>query len=149
MYQVAKAIITVDGGPSPHTQYLLSVKRDAGSRCEGRLEFIGGRFDPGELPRQALVRELAEEEATGRLADLAVSRANLFFTLSAGGAHHFLFPFRITIGEYETLRHHPGESFGYCLVREPHLKPCPVSLTDKTNRILERWLPLHAEADAI
>ncbi len=136
-YRVAKAIITVDGSDAMH--YLMSVKRGPGN-THRKLEFLGGRFDRGELPRQALLRELDEEETTGLLAHLASSRANLFFPLTTGGAQHFLFPFHLTVPEFELLQHHPRESFGYRLVREPDLKPCPVNLTYKTNRILESML---------
>ncbi len=144
MYQVAKAIITVD---DPHaTHYVMSIKRDPGSRSQGKLEFLGGRFEPNELPRQALLRELSEEESTGKLAELAAERANLFFPLTAGGARHFLFPFFVSATEYDSLCHHPDESFGYRLVHETDLKPCRVNLTYKTNHILKSMLAVPAPA---
>ena len=81
---VAAAIVIEDG------RVLLS-RRKAGTHLEGAWEFPGGKVEPGEDPRAALARELAEElgvEATAteivdvtfhHYADAAKSVLLLFF----------------------------------------------------------------------
>ena len=134
VYQVAKAIITVGDGADAH--YLMSIKRDPGSKSDGKLEFLGGRFEGNEMPIEALVRELSEEESSGHLAKLASERATLFFTITTDGAEHFLFPFQVRTDEFELLCHDPRESFGFELLAPGHLKGDADKFTRKTVRIL-------------
>lgn len=133
-YDVAKAVITINADESMH--YLLSVKRDPGSNAEGKLEFLGGRFERHEQPHQALLRELQEEEQTGYLSEIAAHRAGLFFKKEILGARHFLFPLKLSFAEWQQLQYHPEESFGYELIPAANLAPCKKTLTTKTNGIL-------------
>jgi len=52
--RVAAGLISRDG------RWLLT-RRPAGTHLEGHWEFPGGKIEPGEGPREALVRELREE----------------------------------------------------------------------------------------
>jgi len=52
---IVSAAIVIENG-----RVLLS-RRKKGSHLEGRWEFPGGKVEPGEDPRAALVRELEEE----------------------------------------------------------------------------------------
>ena len=51
---VAAALIDADGR-------VLIAQRPKGKRLEGLWEFPGGKVDPGEVPEDALIRELKEE----------------------------------------------------------------------------------------
>ena len=57
---------------------VLLTQRKAGAHLEGAWEFPGGKVEPGEDPRDALVRELREElgiEATvGEIVDVTFHR---------------------------------------------------------------------------
>ena len=137
LYSASKAVILVNQGAE--VSYLMSIKRDPGSDNEGKLEFPGGRFEVAESPRAALLRELAEEERTGNLAQLADDRANLYFRMLIGNAQYFLFPFHVSVDEFSALIHHPDESFGFELVLPSRLAADPQVMTPKTGVILETW----------
>lgn len=130
-YQVAKAIVTVHTGSGRN--FLVSSKREPGSQEEGKLEFPGGRFVRGESPREALLRELSEEEKSGELARLAGQRSHEYYMFVIANALHFVFPFQLSCDEFLTLSHHPLESFGFQLVQEFK----PELITFKTNGIVE------------
>lgn len=133
-YSVSKAIILVEDEVARH--YLMSIKRDLGSDNEGKLEFLGGRMDEGESPTETIIRELAEEEATGNLSNTVKARASMHVEHQIGNATHFLFPLQISLDEYESLCHHPDESYGFRLIATEKLSPCPDQYTRKTNRII-------------
>jgi ADP-ribose pyrophosphatase YjhB (NUDIX family) len=135
IYSVSKAIIMVEG--SPEQTYLMSIKRDPGSDNEGKLEFLGGRMEPGETPLETMVRELAEEESTGNLSSVVRDRANDHAKHQIGNALHFLFPLQISEAEYEELAHHPDESHGFRLITAEDLAPSPQHFTRKTNSIIQ------------
>jgi len=52
---IVVAAVIVDAGR------VLVTRRPEGSHLAGRWEFPGGKVEPGEAPRDALVRELREE----------------------------------------------------------------------------------------
>jgi 8-oxo-dGTP diphosphatase len=53
--------ITVSAGVLIENGRVLLTQRKAGTHLAGAWEFPGGKVEPGEDPRDALVRELAEE----------------------------------------------------------------------------------------
>jgi len=56
------AVIDVAAGIVTRTDgRVLMAERPAGKPCAGYWEFPGGKFEPGESPREALARELHEE----------------------------------------------------------------------------------------
>jgi hypothetical protein len=134
-YEVTKAIIVVVGTTN---HYLMSMKRDPGSSNDSKLEFLGGRMEADDPhPVAGIVRELAEEEATGRLADIVQARSPLHVQQQIQTAMHYLFPLQITESDFKQLRHDPLESYGFRLVNSHHLQRCDQSYTRKTNRIIE------------
>lgn len=54
MIVVAAAVVERDGA-------FLLTRRLQGTHLEGLWEFPGGKCEPGETPREALAREIAEE----------------------------------------------------------------------------------------
>jgi 8-oxo-dGTP diphosphatase len=74
---VAAALIAPDG-------LVLLQQRPAHKHHGGLWEFPGGKVEPGEAPKSALVRELAEELAIG------VDPSDLVFCAQAGAADHGL-----------------------------------------------------------
>ena len=132
-YAVSKVMISVVDGPQ--TQYLMSIKRKPGSIDHGRLEFLGGRLDPGEDPESAMLRELQEEEQTGALSTIAAGKMSAGPEILTGDAHQYLFSLELSVSEYLQLTHDPAESQGFSLVPEAELVPCE-TFTSKTNLIL-------------
>ena len=132
-YAVSKVMISVVDGPE--TRYLLSIKQKPGSFDHGRLEFLGGRLEPGENPESALLRELKEEELTGSLSGLAARKMSAGPELITGDARHFMFSLELSVAEYQQLAHDPAESQGFRLVPRAELVPGE-SFTWKTNLIL-------------
>ncbi|MFI9205250.1 (deoxy)nucleoside triphosphate pyrophosphohydrolase [Streptomyces sp. NPDC053048] len=55
------AVRVVVGGAVFHQGRLLAARRSAPPELAGRWELPGGKVEPGETARQALVRELREE----------------------------------------------------------------------------------------
>lgn len=130
-YNVSKAIITVSG--SDH--YVMSYKGVVGSGY-GKLEFLGGRHEPDETPLEALVRELGEEEPTGKLSDLVHKRAPHFHIVETEKANHYLFPVTVSQGQFSKLAFCEIESLGLDLVPHHQLRPSP-RFTKKTNLLID------------
>lgn len=79
---VAAALVDVDGR-------VLIAKRPRGKQLEGLWEFPGGKVDEGEIPEEALIRELKEE------LNIAVTKACLapfVFTSHGYDSFHLLMP---------------------------------------------------------
>lgn len=133
-YEVTKAIIVVAGKPN---QYLMSIKRDPGSSNEGKLEFLGGRMEKDETPSEAVIRELGEEEASGKLASIVKKCSPLHIQHQVKNAMHYFFPLEISKRDYEKLKHDPLESHGFRLIQGQQLQKCDKRYTRKTNRIIE------------
>ncbi|MGH7280975.1 MAG: (deoxy)nucleoside triphosphate pyrophosphohydrolase [Polyangiaceae bacterium] len=53
--------VIVSAGVIIEKSHVLLTQRKAGAHLEGMWEFPGGKVEPGEDPRAALVRELREE----------------------------------------------------------------------------------------
>lgn len=139
--QVAKARILVirdDGCWS-----LLSRKRSSDERKHGKLEMLGGHLDGKESPIEALIRELHEEEKTGKLASTVEEHTPSYQTKVAGGATHHLFEVTLSNEIYEQLKHHPRESLGFELLPTAELNTLLhwERLTNRTRKILEAFGP--------
>ena len=102
----------------------------------------GGHLDGHEKPLAALLRELREEESTGRLAALAAS-CEPPLVGEAGGATHYLFDLNIDADAADWLRASPAESLGFQQL------PCTAveegrhdnRLTPRTRAIFARFGP--------
>lgn len=137
-YEVTKAIIVVvDTTARNFNRYLMSIKKDPGRPNDGKLEFLGGRMEEGEDPVQGIVRELAEEEATGNLAEIVQRKPPLHIPQHILNARHYLFPLQITDVEYRSLKYDPLESHGFRLIGSHKLQRCDDSYTRKTNHIID------------
>ncbi|MFA9200538.1 MAG: (deoxy)nucleoside triphosphate pyrophosphohydrolase [Cypionkella sp.] len=77
---------------------LLLQRRPPGKRHAGLWEFPGGKVEPGENPRAALVRELAEELGID-LADDALRPAG-FAEAAAGGGEPAIVILLYTVGSF-------------------------------------------------
>jgi len=121
-------------------------KRDTTSSDHDKLEMPGGHLDGDESPREALLRECEEEEATGSLAELVAQREPVFATETVDGAVHHLFELALSEREAEGLVPEPTESLGFRLVRVDRLTAGELDdeLTYRTRLILEAFGPPHA-----
>jgi 8-oxo-dGTP pyrophosphatase MutT (NUDIX family) len=114
----------------------MALKRAPGSDNDGKLEFLGGRMESGEVPYEALVRELSEEEATGSLARIVMSHEITPAEHLIGDALHYLFTIDISLVQYSVMTYHPAESYGLRLVAKVALTPSVEEYTRKTNKII-------------
>ncbi len=119
MREVSKIIIRIDGFAEP-TQ-LLSVKKAKGTPKHKKLEMLGGATD-GQSAFEGLVRELEEEEKTGRLAEIVREQNPEPRAFAIGNEPHFLYEVTITFDDYVTLRAAKSESFGFRAVPEAKFK---------------------------
>ncbi len=119
MREVSKIIVRIDGFAEP-TQ-LMSVKRARSASKNKKLELLGGGTD-GDGAFDGLVRELEEEEETGRLAEIVRKRAPTPCTFFVYGSPHHVFEVTIDFDDYVTLRHSKDESFGFKAVPESRLR---------------------------
>jgi 8-oxo-dGTP diphosphatase len=78
---VAAALVDADGR-------VLLQKRSPGRQMEGLWEFPGGKVEPGEIPEDALIRELSEELGVETDADCLVPAA--FASAPLGDRHMLL-----------------------------------------------------------
>jgi hypothetical protein len=119
MREVSKIIVRVDGFAEP-TQ-LMSVKKAKGTPKHKKLEILGGGTD-GQDAFEALVRELEEEEKTGRLAEIvrALHPEPRSFTIA--DAPHHMYEVTIAFEDYLTIRADKAESFGFVVIPESKLR---------------------------
>ncbi len=116
----------------------MSQKRVSG--CDhGKLEFLGGRLDPGESSFTALIRELQEEEPTGRLAKLVRKREPHCYEIATHGARHFLFPLVISKKCLAQLQFCDVESLGLVQIKHRELVPGD-GFTSRTNQLIDNLL---------
>ncbi len=108
------------------SSYLLSLKKDPETRSDGLLEHLGGHIDPEECCFEALLREVTEEEASGKLA--AVLRKEkpvpheLFVAVHGRQEKHYLY--RVTISKElaSQLQADERESYGFQFVAAQYLE---------------------------
>lgn len=140
--EVAKIRVLVDR--EGELWSLLSRKHAGGDpQRHDKLEMLGGHLEVGESPREALLRELAEEEASGELARIAEEREPSYRSMLADGAMHHLFELRVDASKAEALRHDPQESLGFEWVRASRLDAGELTdrLTPRTRAILSAFGP--------
>jgi 8-oxo-dGTP diphosphatase len=94
--------IVVVGAALYHRGRLLAARRSAPPELAGRWELPGGKVEPGELPEQALVRELREE--LGVEAE-AVARVPGEWPLKPGYVLH-VWTARLVSGQPKPLQDH-------------------------------------------
>jgi 8-oxo-dGTP pyrophosphatase MutT (NUDIX family) len=133
--EVTKAVVTVQTNVG--LRVLMSIKRDRGRRTDGKLEFLGGRLDEGENPKDGLLRELSEEESTGMLARVAGVRAGRRHLIVVSDVLHYVYVIHLVSPEHRQLVPHPDESLGFRLVSERTLTANPRDLTSKTRKIFK------------
>lgn len=119
MREISKIIVRIDGFAEP-TQ-LMSVKKAKDTPKHKKLEILGGGTD-GQDRFEGLVRELEEEEKTGRLAELVREKHPEPRSFSIADAPHHVYEVTIDYEDYIALRHHKSESFGFKVVPESKLK---------------------------
>lgn len=135
MREVSKIIVRIEGFAEP-TQ-LMSIKKAKGTPKHKKLEILGGGTD-GDNAFEGLVRELEEEEKTGRLAEIVREQKPEPQSFSIDRTPHHLYEVTIAYEDYLTLRHHKDESFGFKVVPESKLKDTTFhrQLTRKTLTLL-------------
>ncbi len=133
--EVAKVLVTVRG---ENDLLLFSRKQAPGMRKHGRLELLGGHIEPREKPFDGLVRELAEEEASGLLAKRARKLKPKRHEVGLSDAVYHLYRLTIDFDDYVRLEPVLTESMGFVLVPPNALKKRAVhdQLTPKTYELL-------------
>jgi 8-oxo-dGTP pyrophosphatase MutT (NUDIX family) len=123
--QVAKIFIRTE------ESYLFSRKRAPGKQKDKRLELVGGGLEKGERPFEALVREAAEEESSGRLAAeirrQTPSYDKVVLLVKGIDEPQYLFHIEIDAETAEALKADPEESHG--------LERIPVSLFESDEEL--------------
>jgi len=132
-----RIVLVADGD----TRALLSRKRADGKPNHGKFEMFGGHLEPGELPLQALLRELEEEETTGTLAKLVEHAGPQARTAVVDEAVHHLFEVELAATDCAELRHDPKESMGIARIPTTELAAGEHwdDLTWRTQRIFEAF----------
>ena len=127
---IVAAAVVVRGGT------VLVSRRKAGTHLAGRWEFPGGKVEPGEDPRAALVRELREElgveAAVGEVVDVTFhaypEKAVLLLFFEAGLAEGSPEPHAVDVAEVKWAA--PGE------LRPEEFPPADVAILAKVTRRL-------------
>ena len=125
----ACALVDADGR-------VLIARRPEGKTMAGLWEFPGGKVQPGEIPEQALVRELAEELAVDTRESCL---APLAFASHAYDDFHLLMPLfacRVWRGQPKPVE---GQQLEW--VRAPRLWDYPMPPADRPLvALLQDWL---------
>jgi len=83
---------------------------------DGKLELPGGHVDEAETPLQGMIRELAEEEESGLIADKVALLRLTPLEIMVEGDPHFIYHMAFTGKEMERIRMSTKESYGYRLI---------------------------------
>ena len=103
---------------------------------DDRLEMLGGKLEEGESPREALIRELFEEETSGTLGRLAESTQTVHKEVEVSNQLHFIFTLDTGNTSMDLLHASQEESRGFVrLAAETIQNPQMLSA------ILERFTP--------
>ncbi len=122
----AKIIIRVD-----NEHYMFSIKNDFNNMLKHRkLELLGGNMDidDDENMHQTLLRELAEEEKTSTLANMAKNEAQKMDSIIIQGRKglqlYNIYIMDITMDDYNHIKNHflRAESFGFVLLKNDHIE---------------------------
>ena len=119
MREVSKIIVRIDGFAEP--VQLMSIKKSKGTPKHKKLEILGGGTD-GQDAFEGLVRELVEEEKTGRLAEIVRELHPEPTSFVIDESPHHVYEVTIAFKDYLTIRAHKAESFGFRVVPESKLK---------------------------
>ena len=118
---------------------LMSRKHAPGTSKHDRLELIGGGLDWPESPREALLRELGEEELSGDLRAMASDPTRLLgpHRVVLDHGYHYLYELRLAPEHVSRLVPNDEESVGYVAVPAGILEPGNgFFITQKTERLL-------------
>lgn len=99
---------------------------------DNKLELPGGRLDKGETPFEALIRELAEEEESGTVAEKAAALGLTPVEIAIKKTRHFVYHMPLSEEELERIRMNPEENYGYRLLNR--------ALVMDPDRMGDRWL---------
>jgi len=135
MREVSKIIVRIDGFAEP--VQLMSIKKAKGTPKHKKLEILGGGTD-GQDAFEGLVRELEEEEKTGRLAEIVRELHPEPKSFAIAESPHHMYEVTIPFEDYLTLRPHKAESFGFKVIPESKLREPTfhAELTRKTLTLL-------------
>lgn len=115
---VACALVDVD-------DRILLAQRPEGKAMAGLWEFPGGKIDPGEVPEQALIRELQEELG---IETKTACLAPLTFASHEYDDFHLLMPLYICRRWWGTARSREGQALKW--VRANKLRDYPMPEAD-------------------
>ncbi len=132
--------------------FVMSEKRAGKKHKDGKkhhgLEFLGGRVDADEEPLSALLRELAEEDSSGELAQAARNQTKSHHKQDIrfkDGTTTRLYQFTLDPEAWMRIEDHfqnypkkTGESFGLVLISKTSILRGDHHLTPKTKKILEK-----------
>ncbi len=111
MSNISKIILSQDDS------ILFAIKRAPHDLSkDGKLELPGGGLDKGETPLQGLIRELAEEEESGLVADKVslLQLTPIKIMIEADG--HFVYHMAVTEEELAKIQMNTTEHYGYRLI---------------------------------
>lgn len=135
MSDVSKIVIRIDGFAEP--TLLMSRKKAKGTPKHGKLELLGGGND-GQEAMQGLLRELEEEEKSGRLAEVVRSSMPGARIVTVDDTTHYVFEVTISLDDYIQLRHTKKESLGFKAIPQARIADPTFRdrLTKRTQAIL-------------